>query len=281
MVKGFTTWKEDNKTYLSFDLSPKRKYLVEKTKMDDGVEREYVRIDNPFAIHTNDTVEMELSKAFHFAIADAVNAIRDGFGDEVYVGILPFCSSPFYEVRFYLDRSYGDQVRERSVRAWDGIKFGYCVVYTNKNGTRTYYVQNGLGFMIPTSMHLWTSLRPLAFSKRENAESFITSVFQSALIISDEVLKRNDSSDKKRLHAVMKSLFVGAAYANESIHVALVKRFIDGEEKSNDIYTNDIRIGQSILFDNSAEASKFKNSGRLADAYRLYKVKITDVLDKD
>lgn len=86
-------------------------------------------------------------------IKDAVDCIRDGYGDVISVGGL-FRS---ISVNRFIDREYGERLREKSIEGWKDTKFEYAIKFSwlssfspgynvAKNGKSSYEKTNLLTF---------------------------------------------------------------------------------------------------------------------------------------
>ena len=100
---------------------------------EDG--REYFEVDNwidsdpeliEFNYHSRMADKMHLT--FSGRISDAVESIRRGYGDVICVKNLPF-GIRTEKVLYFLDREYGENLRQKSLEGWKDTIFKYSLYY--------------------------------------------------------------------------------------------------------------------------------------------------------
>lgn len=128
------------------DGSPKKPILED----EDG--REYFEVDNwidsdpeliEFNYHSRMADKMQLT--FSGRISDAVESIRRGYGDVICVKNLPF-GIRTEKVLYFLDREYGENLRQKSLEGWKDTIFKYSLYYNgnlvDKTTLKYAYVRN-------------------------------------------------------------------------------------------------------------------------------------------
>ena len=100
---------------------------------EDG--REYFEVDNwidsdPELIEFNYYSRMvdKMRLTFSGRISDAVESIRRGYGDVICVKNLPF-GIRTEKVLYFLDREYGENLRQKSLEGWKDTIFKYSLYY--------------------------------------------------------------------------------------------------------------------------------------------------------
>ena len=61
---------------------------------------------------------------------DMIESIRRGFGDAIVQSMHIY--APIFEVRYYLDREYGDQLRLKTIEGWKNTEFAYGMYFNSK-----------------------------------------------------------------------------------------------------------------------------------------------------
>lgn len=77
----------------------------------------------------NNPTRSKLNQLFNRRIKDAVETIRNGDGDVLRVSAL-FSTD---RVIYFLDRNYGEILREKFLKGWEDVKFAYAI---HREGTR-------------------------------------------------------------------------------------------------------------------------------------------------
>ena len=101
----------------------------------DGYKKEYaVSVDENgykyFSI-PNMRNPSNIFKSFLYRIKDAYDAIKDGDGDVLIISTL-FIGKSMRVIR-YIDREYGESVRQEFLDGWKDTKFKYCIRVTGNN----------------------------------------------------------------------------------------------------------------------------------------------------
>lgn len=73
----------------------------------------------------NNPTSSKLNRIFTMRIKDAVETIRNGDGDALHVSNL----FGTINVKYFLDRNYGSDLREIFLKGWEGVKFAYAIRY--------------------------------------------------------------------------------------------------------------------------------------------------------
>ena len=121
---------------------------------EDG--REYFEVDNwidsdPELIEFNYRSRMadKMRLTFSGRISDAVESIRRGYGDVICVKNLPF-GIRTEKVLYFLDREYGENIRQKSLEGWKNTVFKYTLtfnsIYVNIALKRSYYRSDDVFF---------------------------------------------------------------------------------------------------------------------------------------
>lgn len=102
---------------------------------EDEEGREYFEVDNwidsdPELIEFNYYSRMadKMRLTFSGRISDAVESIRRGYGDVICVKNLPF-GIRTEKVLYFLDREYGENLRQKSLEGWKDTIFKYSLYY--------------------------------------------------------------------------------------------------------------------------------------------------------
>lgn len=123
-----------------------------KPILEDEDGREYFEVDNwidsdpeliEFNCHSRMADKMRLT--FSCRISDAVESIRRGYGDVICVKNLPF-GIRTEKVLYFLDREYGENLRQKSLEGWKDTIFKYSLYYNgnlvDKTTLKYAYVRN-------------------------------------------------------------------------------------------------------------------------------------------
>lgn len=105
---------------------------------------------------------------FSHRIKDAVDTIRNGDGDVV----ARLKSFGFENVIRYLDRDYGEKVRELFLEGWKNAKFAYIVLAN--------------GFYIDEKGSI--DIKPHRFETQEEAEKYISGIYQKMNAVFQEYM---------------------------------------------------------------------------------------------
>lgn len=84
-------------------------------------------------------------KSFSGRVKDAVETIREGNGDVLKVGAFGG-----EDVIYFLDRTVGDELRKKFIEGWADTKFGWQLVFENRNsmfGGRPLNIDNEVSFL--------------------------------------------------------------------------------------------------------------------------------------
>ena len=129
---------------LSDDGRRIRKYVIfkdgsrKKTVLEDDEAREYFEVDNwinsdleiiEFNYHSKIAID-RMRLAFTGRVSDMVESIRRGYGDVIVIKNLPF-GIRVEKVLYFLDREYGENLRQKSLEGWKDTVFKYVLYYNN------------------------------------------------------------------------------------------------------------------------------------------------------
>nr|DAY68580.1 MAG TPA: hypothetical protein [Caudoviricetes sp.] len=163
--------------------------------------REYYLLANP-----NDEYGLFIDK-----LKDAVECIKDDIADAIIIGR----GNERVDVIRYINREYGENLRQKSIKKWQNVKFAYAVKFD------TICSFSG-GYLVSKDKSLCNSSEddPLEFDTKEEAEFFINEVnkiakgFYNEYIILEKKLKEAVSSqrdqvlaDRTSIRLQMKTLF--------------------------------------------------------------------------
>lgn len=145
---------------------------------DNGYE--YFDIYNPY------TTRASLI-GFYGKIKDAIMAVREGYGDVIRTSGVP--GGRVLHVSKSLDETVGAEMRQRTIRGWDGAKFAFSVTVNNKNSfSRSCFVtKNGI-----VLSHLDNQFKHAIFETEEQAEGFIQNLIEKA----QEYIKKIENKEE-------------------------------------------------------------------------------------
>lgn len=147
----------------------------------DNEGREYYYPSNP---HDKDGLFTDKPK-------DAIECISKGFGDGLQQSKL-FGFTMDHVVRF-IDRKYGENIRQKTLKGWKDTKFAYGVKFSFLNS-----FSGGRLVMKNKSLMGWGDEKEniLSFDKYEDAESFIKEVNEKAEKYHTEYLQLKRTGNK-------------------------------------------------------------------------------------
>lgn len=147
-------------------------------KKDDG--KEYYYPSNP-----HDKLGLFTDK-----IKDAIECINDGYGDVVECERI-FGFTMTHVVRF-LDREYGEELRQKSIEGFKDAKFTFAIKFSYLNS----FSDGRLILKNEELMGFQDTLKDvLVFDSEEKANSFIDKVIKEANRIKEEYLKLEKTGD--------------------------------------------------------------------------------------
>lgn len=173
----------------------------------DGSGREYFDIPNPYVSSKNPLDYMFIGK-----IKDAYNSIKDGHGDAIKKAL--FGSDT---VVYYLDRKYGEKIREQFLAGWEDAVFGYSLQFgCGYSGYK--FISDTPDRKIKTVFD--KELQPLFFKTEEEAIEEKNRLETSARTIAER-LNNCDSKEAKKEY--LDSLKIDQLKAD--VELALEKEF--------------------------------------------------------
>lgn len=169
-------------------------YPVGEVSMDDKelAGLEYYRVNNPYVTEDDDYLTFRF-KSFIGRIADAIRAIREGYGDALQTANGLFTTESV--VRF-INRERGEEIRKKTIEGWTNATFSWIVKWNNGNGE--WFVGEDKNVI---STFLYDGVRqPAEFETREEAKRFIAEL--------EDDIKKFDvyKEDKEKQQAWIQSL---------------------------------------------------------------------------
>lgn len=175
--------------------------IKEVAVFDDGRKSD-IRIDNAghkfFSVLNRVTTETTRSaRYFYGCIEDAVLSVKNGNGDVISASNT---IGGNIDVLYFLDREYGNSLREKTLEGWKDAEFGYIVKIGNKNSFRgfapitpkyedTFYVGNNLSYAL--------------FNTKEEAQVFVDEIIDIAKGFVEETIQLNKNEAKENEQAIM------------------------------------------------------------------------------
>lgn len=166
----------------------------------DEEEREYFSVPNLL----NNPAKIT-NQSFNHRVKDAVDTIRNGDGDV----ILRLKSFGLEKVIRYLDRDYGEKVREQFFEGWKNVKFAHIVL---ASGCFTLDIKGNI------------TSEPHQFETQEQAEKYLCDIFTK---ISD-VFKKYDVLSEIELQKLFELISSEGKYSfaeKEYLHYLIEKAF--------------------------------------------------------
>lgn len=111
-----------------------------KPILEDQEGREYIEIDNwingdPDLLEFNYYPSMvkRMSLSFNNRVSDMLESIKKGYGDVIVVNdsLLPFFNLRSERVLYFLDRKYGEDLRQQTLEDWEHTVFKYVLCYNS------------------------------------------------------------------------------------------------------------------------------------------------------
>lgn len=193
-------------------------------KDDKG--HEYYYPDNPHG----------LFGLFSGCIKDAIESIKDGKGDVIAMKTNSFSPSSVRVIR-YIDREYGEYLRQQSIEGWKDTKFGYAVYFGWLNSFGSYVLcKDNTPFLYGNPEKI------LTFDKKEDADKYISDIEKTAKKYYDEY-KSLDSSDSAS-HKIFFNKMESEGYGKTTIMFDLL---IGLEDSKNNEPTYKIKTVQHVL----------------------------------
>ena len=186
-------------------------YKTRRFKALNGAKGEYSRIVDKIAIYDNNGTQIDCcviqidneGREYYYPSnpndkyglftgkpKDAIECIRNGYGDAfIERNLLGFKAE--HVIRF-LDREYGEKIRQKTLEGWKDAKFAYGVNFYFKNsfcGGRLVMENKLLMGLEDTKEDV------LSFENPEDAEAFIKEVNDKAQSIFEEYLQLQKTGD--------------------------------------------------------------------------------------
>lgn len=201
---------------------------------DDG--REYYHPSNPHD-------ELGL---FNGKIKDAVECIRNDFGDAIQQSHLP--SFTMYHVVRYIDREYGESIRQQSIEGWKDTVFAYGVKFRFIN---SFYDGNLImkdeTLMNPFSGDLYSDI--LRFDTEEEAQRFIDKVNKKAEEYYEEYIALektgNHDYDYNNIFSPFFNKIKGESNNRDSIYWKVFSALATEKERNEKVYK--LKVVQVIV----------------------------------
>lgn len=172
----------------------------------DGSGREYFDIPNPYV-----SSEKPLDYMFIGKIKDAYNAIKDGHGDAIKKAL--FGSDT---VVYYLDRKYGEKIREQFLAGLEDAVFGYSLQYgTGCSGYK--FISDTVDRKIKTAFD--KDLKPIFFETEDEAIKCKEDILNSAKNI---VKKYRTCNSREKKKEYLDTLDITAIKADVELALALM-----------------------------------------------------------
>ena len=196
---------------------------------DDG--REYYYPNNP---HNN-------LGLFTGRIKDAIECIRNGFGDAIQQShLLGFNMD--YVVR-YIDREYGESIRQQSIEDWKDTVFAYGVKFSFINSfSDGNLIMKDETLMNPFSGDLYSDI--LRFDTEEEAQRFIDKVNKKAEEYYEEYIALektgNHDYDYNNIFAPFFNKIKGKSGNRDSIYWEVFSALDTEKEKNKKVYNLEV-----------------------------------------
>lgn len=149
----------------------------------------YIYVDNKL----NQNEDSVFNTLFTGRIKDAVETIRNGDGDVIETGRM-FGST--IGVLYFLDRTIGEELRQKSIKGWDNATFGWIITCGNKDSMWGYSpLTNGYKTY---SQFFDKETKPIVFDNREDAVKYIKKIISTSKNYAYEyVEKAKDIADEE------------------------------------------------------------------------------------
>ena len=156
-------------------------------KTSDG--HKYFCVDN----YIDKSIDL-YSKTFINRIGDAVQVVKDGNGDVISVYRSCFggeCISVWY----FIDREYGEEMRNKTIEGWKDASFGYAVKFENKNSiSGGYFIDKNLSALLPGQV---TKENLLLFNTKDDVICFRTEIVPKVYQYAKEAMNTYLERDKE------------------------------------------------------------------------------------
>lgn len=158
----------------------------------DGSERNHVFQDNDghyyFNVRNtkNDSEEdPELKKSFSGRIKDAVEIVREGYGDVIIMQRT--FSGQLIDVRYFCDREYGEFLRTKTINGWKNAKFRWIIKAGRKSSMT--------GFIPLSDDYVYGNLYTAkSFDSEEEAKLWMKKAHNEAMSYAEKLIGKRDYS---------------------------------------------------------------------------------------
>lgn len=180
-------------------------------------------------------------KLFSNRPKDAIDTIKAGFGDAILCDTI-FAMNTVHVVRF-IDREYGEELRQKTLEGWKNTKFAYGINMGSKNS-----FSNGGIVDIDEDLDIMNEeLKPLYFETEQDAQDYIDKMIKMATHYSDEYNELKNSSTNIPKDKEYESLYETFVENIGKIHHFTTKSFLWNlfayiNENPDDFYVKTIQL---------------------------------------
>lgn len=241
--------------YLTFDYDNEEHLVHENVNYG-----KYVKISNPYASKSD-----HKSRTFYFRFKDAIEAIRNGYGDAITIEYADKAIVPIISVLWFLDRSIGESVRLNTIEAWDGIEFSTCILHNGVDGG-VFVLSNIGGYMFRATHYLTSSSLPLTFTNIPDALTHVNNIIDNLALIDKSIDYLNNpalhyNAFRSKISATKMGDINNAGMRN-NIYLSTMKQIQSKYIKYDKMYNDDIiksffEFGQAIRFNNITDFMDF------------------------
>lgn len=147
----------------------------------------YFEVDNEL----NASLKSCLRFSFSGRIKDAVDMIKAGNGDCIRSsGLFGRCDSVIY----FLDRTIGEELRQKSLDEWKDIKFGWAIECGTNNSLSGHFMCNK---KLERIYELDKTADPLIFDTEEDAKKYANDLIEKAKYYAKRLANRIDNIEEE------------------------------------------------------------------------------------
>ena len=148
----------------------------------------YFKIKNPYApwIEKGD-VEQELAAIFSGRLGDALKTVQEGYADALFMNDTIIGDKLVRPVVF-LDRTFGEACRQKTLEGFKDVEFGYTVKFGNKQSMYGYSFVN-----TNNKKGVYDDEQPVFFKTEQKAQAYIDNCISEAKLLAmcgEEELKK-------------------------------------------------------------------------------------------
>ena len=164
-----------SKTLINDDNIAKCAILEDET-LDKRNRRRVIHTDNQGReyFHLPNKRDTRVRKSFVNRIADAVDEVVNGDGDAI--SVVKILGVETMSVLYFLDREYGESLKENSIKGWKDTKFGWAIKEINTFST----------FVSSDKIIEFSQEKAKFFANENDALSFIDEIYNEAYEIMDK-----------------------------------------------------------------------------------------------